>query len=401
MNKSDSNVLKPSKIELDNLLKLYQDQKFIEAENLCLSIIKKYPNYQFTWKILSAVLKNNGKINDSLVACRKSIELRPEDSEAHFNYGYILKQLGKLEEAKLSYEKAIELKPNNSQAYSNLGNIFKELGNYKDAENNYKKALSVNPTYAETHYNLGVILKELGRIKESEMYIKKSLEIKPNYLEAEHLYSALKGLTTNSAPRAYVENLFDKFAINFEESLVEKLEYRIPKKIAEIIIPKNQDISLGSILDLGCGTGLIGNELKDNCSKIDGIDLSKSMLQKAKTKNIYNNLKHTDIIEFLSTKNLEYDYFIAADVFVYIGDLSEIFKLIKFRNKFKGKFIFSTQHIDEGEFILEKSGKYSHSKKYIEKLCKQYSYNIFHFEKTDLRKESGKFVIGGLYFLDF
>ena len=53
-----------------------------------------------------------------------------------------------------------------------------------------------------------------------------------------------------------------------------------------------------------------------------------------------------------STRDLEYDYFIAADVFVYIGDLSKIFKLIKERNKRYGKLIFSTEHTNrKGYFI--------------------------------------------------
>ena len=224
MNDSDINLVKPSKEKLNELLKLYQDKKYEAAEQLSKSILQKFPQYQFIWKLHSAILLKKGKLEDSLTASLKSIELRPEDSEAHFNHGYILKELGKLEDAKLSYKKAIELNSNYPQAYSNLGNIFKELKNYKDAELSYKKALSINSSYAETHYNLGVILKELGRIDESKIYIQKSLEIKPNYLEAKHLYSALNGFTTKSAPREYVENLFDKFALNFENSLVNDLE---------------------------------------------------------------------------------------------------------------------------------------------------------------------------------
>ena len=132
---------------------------------------------------------------------------------------------------------------------------------------------------------------------------------------------------------------------------------------------------------MGCGTGLVGDELKKHCIRLDGIDLSKLMLQKAKAKNIYNKLEHTEITEYLRNENLDYDYFIAADVFVYIGDLSEIFELVKSRNKLKGKLIFSTQHVENEDFVLERSGKYSHSKQYIEKLCKRFKYSIIHFEK--------------------
>ena len=77
-----------------------------------------------------------------------------------------------------------------------------------------------------------------------------------------------------------------------------------------------------------------------------------------------------------------------------------MFRLIKSRNKSKGKFIFSTEHTARDGFFLEKSGRYSHSKKYIENLSDKFGYKLSHFEKTDLRNGK-KLFIGGLYFLDF
>jgi predicted TPR repeat methyltransferase len=218
---------------------------------------------------------------------------------------------------------------------------------------------------------------------------------------AKHLLSALTGKITNSAPREYVENLFNNIASNFEDSLVRKLDYKTPKIITEMIVAKKPDTSLGSILDLGCGTGLIGDEIKKFCTRLDGIDLSKSMLKIAKAKNVYDKLQHQDIIEYLSTEDLNFDYFISADVFVYVGDLRDIFRLIKSRNKSGGKFVFSTEHTDRDGFFLEQTGRYSHSKKYIESLCVKFGYKLSHFETVNLRKNKDKFIIGGLYFLDF
>jgi predicted TPR repeat methyltransferase len=503
MKKIHKNFLEPSQQQLNSLLECYQAGRYVDAEKLSLSITEEFPKHQFAWKVLGAALKQMGRINESLIASQKSVQLDPQDAEAYYNLGVILqelgrlneaevslrqaialkpnyaeahinlgvimneqgrldeagvslrqaialkpdyaeahinlgntlkelgrldeagvslrqaialkpdlaeahnnlsntlKELGKLDEAEASYRKAIALKPNLAEAHINLGNTLKELGKLDEAEVSLRQAIALKPDLAEAHYNLSNTLKELGKLDETEASYRKAIEFKPDYEEAKHLLSALTGQTTNSAPREYVENLFDNYAINFENSLINKLEYKTPNLITEFIVAKNPNIQLGSVLDLGCGTGLIGDEIKKYCSNLEGVDLSKSMLEKASAKNIYDKLEHKDIIEYLSTEDLDFNYFISADVLIYVGELSEIFKLIKSRNKLKGKFIFSTEHTDRDGFFLEQTGRYSHSLKYIESLCNKFGYKLSHFEKTNLRKDKDKFIIGGLYFLDF
>jgi predicted TPR repeat methyltransferase len=183
--------------------------------------------------------------------------------------------------------------------------------------------------------------------------------------------------------------------------LLEKLEYNVPKNLTDLSVKEQGSGSLGSILDLGCGTGLTGVELKDFCSNLEGIDLSNRMLEQARIKNVYDKLIHVDIVEYLSNAELNFDYFISTDVFIYVGELSEVFRLIKSRNKKYGKLVFSTEHTEKDGFHIEKSGRYSHSKNYIENLCKEFNYSISHFSETNLRKEKGAFLTGGLYLLDF
>ena len=503
MKKIHVNSLDPSQEQINSLLEYYQNGQYIDAEKLSLSITQEFPKHQFAWKALAAVLKQMGRISESLVASQKSVQLDPQDAEAHNNLGVTLKELGRLDEAEASFRQAIEIKPDYAEAHNNLGITLKELGRLEEAETNYKKAIELKPEYAGAHSNLGIIFKELGKLEEAETNYKKAIELKPEYAgahsnlgitlhklgrlneaeasyrkaielkpeyagahsnlgitlhklgrlneaeasyrkvitlkpdhseahcnlgvtlqelrrfneaeasfrqaitfkpdfaEAKHLLAALTGQTTNSSPREYVENLFNNHARNFEHALLNKLEYKTPNLIAELIVAKNPNIQLGSVLDLGCGTGLVGDEIKKYCSNLEGIDLSKSMLEKASAKNIYDKLQHKDIVEYLSIENLDFNYFISSDVFIYVGELSEIFKLIKSRNKSKGKFIFSTEHTDRDGFFLEKSGRYSHSKKYIESLCNEFGYKLSHFETTNLRKEKDKFIIGGLYLLDF
>jgi predicted TPR repeat methyltransferase len=183
--------------------------------------------------------------------------------------------------------------------------------------------------------------------------------------------------------------------------LVYNLEYKIPRVIAEIIIKDSKFDLLGSIMDLGCGTGLFGAEIKQFCKRLEGIDLSQKMLDEAMKKDIYNKLIKEDILAYLSNASLNFDYFVSTDVFIYIGDLSDIFRLIKSRNKTGGKLVFSTEDYDGDGFFLEQSGRYSHSKKYIVGLCKKFGFELRHFETQALRKDKNQYISGGLYILEF
>ena len=55
--------------------------------------------------------------------------------------------------------------------------------------------------------------------------------------------------------------------------------------------------------------------------------------KKAREKNIYAKLTHGDILDYLLKEDLDFDYFISTDTFVYLGDLSDVFRLLKSRNK--------------------------------------------------------------------
>ena len=125
------------------------------------------------------------------------------------------------------------------------------------------------------------------------------------------------------------------------------------------------------------------------------------MLKLASQKKVYDNLHLSDISEYLSSMPMDFDYYIALDVFIYIGDLTEIFRLIKYRSKKPGKLVFSTEHSENDGYHLLKTGRYSHSKSYIEFLCRKFNYNISHFSIANLRKEKGNFLKGGIYLLEF
>ena len=144
MNKIENNFLEPSKEQLISLIEHYKAGKFADAEKLSLSITQDFPKHPFAWKVLAAVLIQNGKINKSLVACQRSVELGPLDCEAHNNLGITLKELGRLEEAEVSYRQAIKLKPDYAEAHSNLSNNLSYMNDIEKEINALKNILNLD-----------------------------------------------------------------------------------------------------------------------------------------------------------------------------------------------------------------------------------------------------------------
>jgi len=182
--KSMINFLEPPQEQLKNLLECYQTGRYVDAEKLSVSITEEFPKHTFAWKVLGAALKQMGKINESLIASQKSVQLGPLDTEAHYNLANTLKELGRLNEAEVSYKQAIILKPDLAEVHNNLGITLKELGRLDEAEVSYKQAIILKPDLVEAHYNLGAILHELKRLDEAETSYRKAIILKPDYSEA-------------------------------------------------------------------------------------------------------------------------------------------------------------------------------------------------------------------------
>ena len=375
--------------------------RFDEAEASFRNAITLTPDPAETHNNLGSMLHELSKFDDAEASYRNAIKLKPDFTEAHSRLGLVLNALGRFEEAEACYNKAIELNPKFFEALINLGAMLQDLRRLEEAETCYSKALELKPDLAEAHANLGSVQRGLYKFKEAKASYTTALQISPDFDEAKHILAALSGETTDSPPRVYIENLFDNYAPVFDRALVDNLEYGIPKLITEMIVKQNPTSSLGSILDLGCGTGLTGVEIRNFCAKLEGVDLSNLMLEQARHKNVYDKLTHRDLVDYLLTEDLDFDFFIATDVFIYVGDLSEVFRLIKSRNRSGGKLVFSTEHTDKDGFFLEKSGRYTHSKKYIASLCEKFDYQLSYFEKSNLRKEEDHVLTGGLYILEF
>jgi tetratricopeptide (TPR) repeat protein len=178
--------ISPSQAEINNLLRQYQTGLYGDAEKLALSITERFPEHEFGWKALGAILSQTGRFSESLVPNQKSVQLAPQDAEAHSNLGNTLKELGRLDEADASCRQAITLKPDFAEAHNNLGVALQKLGRLEEAEASYTQAIVLKPGFALAHNNLGNTLKELGRLDEAEVSLRQAIAVKADNAEAHY-----------------------------------------------------------------------------------------------------------------------------------------------------------------------------------------------------------------------
>ena len=195
--------------------------------------------------------------------------------------GNALTEMGELEAAVECYKKAIEIKPDHAEAYGNMGFVLKsKFGLDTALYDHIKQAFKIKPNSLNKLIDKKSNLKINQDLDAAVDSFEKAVEIKPNLAKAQHLLASINGKTPVSAPKVYVKELIDNYASKFEYSLVENLQYNVPNELTQMIMTKQSVGSLGSVLDLGCGTGLAGVELKPFCCHLEGIDLSHSMIEK-------------------------------------------------------------------------------------------------------------------------
>jgi len=287
--------ISPSQEQLNSLLEHYQNGRFDDAEKLSISITQEFPEHQFGWKVLGAVLNQLGRIPESVVAKERAVKLVPTDAEAHSNLGNTLQQLGRLDEAETSCRQAIALKPDLAEAHYNLGNTLQELGRLDEAGASYTQAIGLKPDYAEAHSNLGLTLKELGRLDEAEASYTQAIALKPDYAEAHsNLGNTLQELgRLEEAEASYTQAIALKTDYaEAQGNLVQLLtSYISQKKSSQPIVKADQEIKEINLNENA--SGVISNDKiihlfykSSNIIKKYGLDLGTQLSQTYKRNSV-------------------------------------------------------------------------------------------------------------------
>lgn len=262
----------------------------------------------------------------------------------------------------------------------------------------------------------GHALSSLGQHDEAAQAYQEALKLGPEDPYVRHLVA-----TTGSVPRerrapaAYLRTVFDGYADRFEGHLI-SLGYRIPGVVRQTLMTHPAITAggqIGPVLDLGCGTGLVGLAVDDlTVGPITGIDVSARMLDQARVKGVYATLVEADLLTFLSARGAGRDRWpviIAADVLCYFGALDDVLSAVHARTEPGGWFMFSVEVLladhdgvvpGNGEWALLRQGRYAHAVDYVQRAALDAGFLVRRTTPEVIRYEAGMPVEGLMVILE-
>jgi predicted TPR repeat methyltransferase len=411
---------------------LHRKGKLDKAEKCYRKLLKHMPKHIDALHYLGLLRHHQGKSNDALKFMRRALELEPTYVEAHNNLGNVLKELARFKQAELSYRSVISLRPDFAEAHNNLGVTLKSQKHFEEAIEAYLVAIKLNPHYSDAWSNLGnayvnvnrledaitayrqvivlspekstayehigLVLYKTGRVQDAIEIYHEWLRQDPGNPIAEHMLAASSGSSTlNRASDAYVQNAFDDFADDFDESL-ERLGYQAPlllsSAVQDLFQPGQASLA---ILDAGCGTGLCAEYFKPYAARLIGVDLSSGMIGHAKKLALYDELIVAELTQYLLAQQAEFELIVSADTLCYFGKLEEVLSAAHSALVDNGYLIFTLeQSLDSAGkgYKINPHGRYSHDESYVRNTLERLGFTIIKLEHESIRKELGTEVSG-------
>ncbi|MEM1045530.1 MAG: tetratricopeptide repeat protein [Pseudomonadota bacterium] len=402
-----------------------------EAARLYTAILSKEPEHPDALHYLGLLVYQSGDSEEGAALIEKSLSIKPEQPSALNNLGNIYRLLGHDEDAMRAYWSTVKLDPGHANAWGNMAVIYRNHHQPETAQKTIRIALTFDPQSFSARHTLGLtlldtekyddalqvfrdlirdnpfkggiarlysgLLNHFGHPDEALSLLEEWREQEPDNPIAEHYVNAQKGINSTVASESYVRQTFDSFADTFE-GVLKGLDYRTPDILAEKIDRIYGDDRLTDVIDLGCGTGLLGPHLKPRSDHLIGLDLSPNMMLRAKAKDVYDDLVEADIATYLDAgPEARYDLATAADVFVYIGDLGPVFDSVARSLRPGGRFLVTFEAWDkpaEEGYQLLHTGRFAHREDYVRNCAASAGFDAGQIDRIPLRKEFSDMIEG-------
>lgn len=334
----------------------------------------------------------------ALSAHRRAIAVSPGDPGLHSNRGYAQRRApGVPEPSRRSFRRALLLEPANRGFGMSLHKA--EIDGRSEAVGLTLLAWlqAAHPLDAVIRYEHGCALRAAGRDAEAVSELRRAVLLEPQHSPWRHVLDAMTGHSGRTVSASYARELFNQYADSFDTHLIEHLHYRTPEILTEAIARlRPGTVSLGRVLDLGCGTGLMGAALRARFAvgHLTGVDISGAMLARLREKGGYDEAVEAEVHDFLERGEGQYDLIAAADVLVYLGALDAFMSAAGRALAPGGVIALSVEQGDGPRFELRRSGRYVHRRDYIEEVAAAAGLRLAQCDTVTLREEDGLPVNG-------
>ncbi|SEF50943.1 methyltransferase domain-containing protein [Bosea lathyri] len=253
----------------------------------------------------------------------------------------------------------------------------------------------------------GLAQEMLGRNEDAATAWRQCLTLDPNDHFGARLDLARIGAM--AAEDATSENfsgaLFDGYAERFDNHLTQALHYNAPallkETLARISDNAGRAFRFETVYDLGCGTGLMGEAIRAETGFLAGCDLSPRMIERARTKlrtdgePLYDKLAVAGLTSFLvSRPDHSAELVIAADVFVYLGELGPVFAQSARVLKPGGLLAFTVQSHPGDGVVVGADRRFAHAESWLRQRLEEARLRPLSVETASTRQDRGVAVPG-------
>jgi predicted TPR repeat methyltransferase len=380
-----NNQLKAAKTQFNNVVSLnpeHTEAQFYlgvlaleandlnEAKQAFQHVLSRDPEHTQALTNLGVIALKRKQNQTAVDFFSKAIALDNDDMDARNNLAATFMHHDRFENALMHYDVLLKKEPDTIEYLYNSGVAQMALGHLNEAIIFFERILTLDKEHGSSLNNMAAIYLKMEMRETSRSYLERALAINPQDSVSQHMLNALNGATDANTTPNYAENLFNNYALYYDQHMQGQLQYSIPQHIAQTI---HQLVThVNHALDLGCGTGLTGNVLRELSTHLTGVDIAEKMLAHAKEKGIYDVLINEELLLFLKKETQHYDLIVAADVLPYFGDLDPLFNSISMHLNDSGYFICTTEINEISPWKLEGSARFSHQPEYIQSLAQRY-----------------------------
>ncbi len=271
-------------------------------------------------------------------------------------------------------------------------------GDFAGAADILAQTVEIAPRFATAWFALGAIRDQLGDRNGAIAAFGQARDADSEDYHGARLQLARLGAgeTTPAMTRTYVRRLFDQYAARYDAALTERLAYRGPAILRDAVEAvmggAGRPRHFGSMLDLGCGTGLGGAAFRPCVDWLVGVDLSPAMVAQAEAKGLYDRLITADLADCLADEaadRAKHQLILAADVFVYVSDLEPIIGAIARVLATDGLLAFTVETHAGGGVTLLPTLRYAHGEVYLRDVLIGAGLAPAHLAKVSVRSEKG------------